>query len=126
MSVGSRSLRRVTKIVTYLEMTDPSQLDPGTEIPELVLGIVDELVGVVCYDLHPDSEVEIKTFGLLPEVTGKGMGGHALTLAIRQGWELTPRTRRLWLHTSSADSRNALPNYHRRGFRTFKIEEDNS
>jgi Acetyltransferase (GNAT) family len=84
----------------------------------------DEPVGIVCCDLHPGPEVEIKTFGLLPEFTGRGMGGHALTLAILQGWGLTPHTRRLWLHTSSVDNPNALPNYHRRGLRTFKTEEE--
>ena len=72
------------------------------------------------YDPHPDHDVEIETFGLVPEFTGKGLGGYALTLAVRQGWDLAPGTRRVWLHTSSADNPNALPNFHRRGFRTFK------
>jgi hypothetical protein len=31
---------------------------------------------------------------------------------------------RVWLHTSSLDHPRALPNYHRRGFRTFKTEEE--
>jgi RimJ/RimL family protein N-acetyltransferase len=79
---------------------------------------------VACYDPHPRAEVEIKTFGLVAEFTGKGLGGHALTLAIGQAWELTPGTHRVWLHTSSADNPNALPNYHRRRFRTFKTEQD--
>jgi RimJ/RimL family protein N-acetyltransferase len=164
----------VTKVVTYLEMTDPSWLNPGTDVPGLiltaaderlplvaelmtrvgapygwrstsrgpeeweqwfaehpersyrVLALRDEPVGIVCYEPHPGSEVEIKTFGLLPEFTGKGLGGHALTLAIRQGWELRPNTRRLWLHTSSEDNPHALANYHRRGLRTFKTEEEGS
>jgi hypothetical protein len=62
------SLPRVTKIVTYVEMTDRS-------------------------------------------------------LVIRQGWELVPGTRRVWLHTSSADNPHALPNYHRRAFRIFRTEQ---
>lgn len=161
----------MTTTVTYVEMTDRSQLVPGTPVPGLALVATDgdlsqmpalmarvgapyqwrsarrspqewdewfaehpnrtcwlltlegESAGVVCYDLHPGADVEIKTFGLLPEFTGKGLGGHALTLAIRQGWDLVPDVRRVWLHTSSADNSNALPNYHRRGFRTFKTEE---
>jgi GNAT superfamily N-acetyltransferase len=160
----------VTEIVTYVEMTDRSQLNPGAVVPGLALTNADgdlllvsdvmarigapygwrssrrgpqewqawfaehpgrtswlltldgEPAGVACYDPHPGAEVEIKTFGLLPEFTGKGLGGHALTLAIRQGWELAPGTRRVWLHTSSADNPHALPNYHRRGFRTFKTD----
>ena len=161
----------MTKIVTYVEMTDRSQLTPGTVVPGLALTVADsrlplvagimarigapygwrsasrspqewqawfaehpgrtcwlltqgdEPVGVVVYDPHPDAEVEVKTFGLVPESTGKGLGGYALTLAVRQGWDLLPGTRRVWLHTSSADNPNALPNYHRRGFRTFTTEE---
>jgi RimJ/RimL family protein N-acetyltransferase len=37
-----------------------------------LLTLDDEPVGVVCYDPHPGAEVEIKTFGLVPEFTGKG------------------------------------------------------
>lgn len=88
-----------------------------------LLTLADEPAGVVCYDLHPGGDVQIRTFGLLPEFTGRGLGGHALTLAIREGWNLVPDVRRVWLHTSSADNPNALPNYHRRGFRTFRTED---
>jgi GNAT superfamily N-acetyltransferase len=164
----------VTNIVTYVEMTDRSQLNPGTIAPGLtlanadkelalvaeilarigapygwrssrrtaeewpawfaghpgrtcwLLGLDGEPAGIAIYDPHPGDDVEIETFGLLPEFTGKGLGGHALTLAIRQGWDLIPGTRRVWLHTSSADNPNALPNYLRRGFRTFKTEERDS
>ncbi|GIG63451.1 N-acetyltransferase [Longispora fulva] len=158
--------------MTYVEMTDRSQLVPGAAVPGMalvtadrdlaliaelmarigapyqwrsarrspqeweewfaehpdrtccLLTVADEPVGVVCYDLRAGGDVEIRTFGLLPEFTGRGLGGHALTLAIRRGWELVPGVRRVWLHTSSADNPNALPNYHRRGFDTFKTEED--
>ncbi|KAB2342156.1 GNAT family N-acetyltransferase [Actinomadura rudentiformis] len=79
--------------------------------------------GIVTYDPHPGDEVEIVSFGLLPEFVGKGLGGHALTLGVREAWELVPGVRRVWLHTSSLDHPNALPNYHRRGFRTFRTEE---
>ncbi|MFI5980032.1 GNAT family N-acetyltransferase [Streptomyces sp. NPDC051555] len=91
-----------------------------------LLTLADEPAGAVCYDVHPDGDVEIRTFGLLPEFTGKGLGGHALTLAIRQAWDMVPGVRRVWLHTSSADNANALPNYHRRGFHTFKVEEEDA
>jgi len=157
--------------VTYVEMTDRSQLNPGAEAPGLalvaaagrrplvcavmsrvgapygwrsahrtpqewqawfaehptrgawLLTVDDEPAGVVCYDPHPGPEVEIKTFGLLPEYTGRGLGGHALTLAIGRAWDLLPGTRRVWLHTSSADNPHALPNYLRRGLRAYRTEE---
>ena len=88
-----------------------------------LLSFEGEPAGIVAYDPHPGDEVEIKSFGLLPEFIGKGLGGYALTLGIERAWELFPPVSRVWLHTSSFDHPNALPNYHRRGFRTFKTEE---
>ena len=82
-----------------------------------------EHAGIVAYEPHLDDEVEIKSFGLLPESIGKGLGGFALTLAIEQAWDLQPGVARVWLHTSSKDHPNALPNYHRRGFATFATQE---
>ncbi|WP_406642535.1 GNAT family N-acetyltransferase [Amycolatopsis sp. WGS_07] len=88
-----------------------------------LLRFEDQPAGMVAYDLHPGGDVEIETFGLLPEFVGKGLGGYALTLGIRQGWALAPGVTRIWLHTSSLDHPHALPNYHRRGFRTVKTEQ---
>ncbi|MEU4563584.1 GNAT family N-acetyltransferase [Actinoplanes sp. NPDC023936] len=81
-----------------------------------------EPAGLVAYQPHPGDEVEIVTFGLLPEFTGRRLGGFALTLGVRRAWDLAPDVTRVWLHTSSQDHPNALPNYHRRGFRTFATE----
>lgn len=82
-----------------------------------------EPAGLVAYDLHPGNEVEIETFGLVPEFVGRGLGGYALTLGIQRAWDLTPPVRRTWLHTSSLDHPHALPNYRRRGLRPFRTEE---
>ncbi|MEO3742796.1 GNAT family N-acetyltransferase [Plantactinospora sp. B5E13] len=82
-----------------------------------------EPAGLVLYDLHPGDEVEIETFGLVPEFVGRRLGGYALTLGIQRAWDLTPTVERIWLHTSSLDHPHALPNYHRRGFRTFRTAE---
>jgi GNAT superfamily N-acetyltransferase len=79
--------------------------------------------GMLCYVIHPGDVVEIETFGLRPEFVGQGLGGFALTLGVRQAWDLIPSASRVWLHTSSHDHPHALRNYHRRGFRTFKTEE---
>jgi GNAT superfamily N-acetyltransferase len=80
-----------------------------------------DVAGIADLEPHPAGEVEITTFGLLPEFVGKGLGGHALTLTIRQAWEFEG-ARRVWLHTSTRDHPNALPNYQRRGFRPFRTE----
>jgi RimJ/RimL family protein N-acetyltransferase len=79
--------------------------------------------GIVTYEPYPDGDVEIRSFGLVPEYIGKGLGSYALTLGVQQAWETMPGVRRVWLHTSSLDHPNALPNYERRGFRVFRIEE---
>lgn len=67
--------------------------------------------------------MEITTFGLVPDQVGQGLGGYALTLALTEAWQLTPGARRVWLHTSNLDDPHALPNYHRRGFRTFRTAQ---
>ncbi|WP_068928810.1 GNAT family N-acetyltransferase [Planobispora rosea] len=87
-----------------------------------LLSFEGEPAGIISYDLHPGGEVEIETFGLLPEFVGRGLGGFALTLGIQRAWELTSSVNRVWLHTSTLDHPHALPNYHRRGFRTFRTE----
>lgn len=87
-----------------------------------LLSLDGEPVGIAAYDVHPGEEVEIETFGLLPEFTGKNLGGYALTLTVERAWRLAPSVRRVWLHTSSLDHPHALPNYHRRGFHTYKTE----
>jgi GNAT superfamily N-acetyltransferase len=69
----------------------------------------------------PDNGVEIAYFGLLPEFTGRGLGAHMLTRAVECAWSLAPA--RVWLHTSSLDHPAALPNYLKRGFAIFRVEE---
>ncbi|ADJ44072.1 acetyltransferase [Amycolatopsis mediterranei S699] len=77
-----------------------------------------EVAGAADFEAQPGNDVEITTFGLVPEFVGKGLGGCALTLVVADAWAL-PGTRRVWLHTSTLDHPNALPNYLRRGFRSF-------
>lgn len=80
--------------------------------------------GLLLLAPQPEGNVEIATFGLVPELVGRGFGGHALTVAVRQAWntvdhdDLAP-VRRVWLHTSSLDHPHALANYRARGFRPF-------
>ena len=64
--------------------------------------------------------VEIVYFGLLPEYTGRGLGGHLLTIAVEEAWALGGD--RVWLHTNTLDHPGALPNYLKRGFRAFHAE----
>ncbi len=83
-----------------------------------------EVAGLCELKIHPADEVEIATFGLVPESVGAGLGGHALTLAVRVAWDGerpdAGPVRRVWLHTSTADHPNALHNYLNRGFQPYR------
>ena len=67
-----------------------------------------------------DGAVEIGYFGLVPRFIGRGLGGWLLTHAVREAHALGAT--RVWLHTCTLDSPNALPAYKARGFREFRTE----
>ena len=69
------------------------------------------------------SETEISYFGLLEEYIGRGIGGYALSVAIRKSFEKD--IKRVWLHTCTLDHPNALKNYIARGMRVFRKENIN-
>jgi GNAT superfamily N-acetyltransferase len=75
------------------------------------------------FELRRDNAggTEIVYFGLLPEFTGRGLGGHMLTAAVEAAWSHQPE--RVWLHTNTMDHPSALPNYLKRGFTAFHSEE---
>jgi len=77
-------------------------------------------IGYLELQLHQDASVEIVNFGLRPEFIGQGLGGHALTLAIRHCFELGADG--VWLHTCSLDHPSALKNYYARGFKFIREE----
>jgi GNAT superfamily N-acetyltransferase len=91
-----------------------------------LITLEDELAGVAAIEPQPGGDVEIASFGLLPEHVGKGLGSPALTMVIRQAWASEPveatAVRRVWLHTCSYDHPNALRNYRRRGLRVYRTE----
>jgi GNAT superfamily N-acetyltransferase len=68
----------------------------------------------------PDGSIEIAYFGLLREFMGRGLGGHLLTQAVQHAWDAGAS--RVWVHTSTLDHPNALPNYLKRGFNVYKTE----
>lgn len=69
---------------------------------------------------HDDNSTEIAYFGLLHEFIGRGLGKQLLTCAVETAW--ASGTARVWLHTCTLDDPAALPNYLKRGFRSFKQE----
>lgn len=69
---------------------------------------------------YEDGSVEIAYFGLLPEYTGRGLGGWMLTRAVQDAWGRGAS--RVWVHTCTLDHPSALPNYTKRGFAPYKTE----
>jgi GNAT superfamily N-acetyltransferase len=66
--------------------------------------------------LEPD--VEIAYLGVLPAFIGRRFGAWLLTTAIERGFAMGAS--RVWVHTCTLDSPNALANYQARGMRVFK------
>ena len=83
----------------------------------------ENLVGFELLNNPHLSETEITYFGLLEEYIGRGIGGYALSVAIRKSFEKD--IKRVWLHTCTLDHPNALKNYIARGMTVFKKENIN-
>ena len=86
-----------------------------------VISESDDLIGFFELLYNPDlNETEISYFGLLEEYIGKGIGGYALSEAIKKSFE--KNIKRVWLHTCTLDHPNALKNYIARGMKVFRKE----
>jgi GNAT superfamily N-acetyltransferase len=77
----------------------------------------DESAGYFELRREADGPVEIAYFGLLQPFIGRGLGGLMLTRAVDEAFAFGAS--RVWLHTCTLDSPNALPGYMARGFRPF-------
>ncbi|MBW8880224.1 MAG: GNAT family N-acetyltransferase, partial [Asticcacaulis sp.] len=60
---------------------------------------------------------ELAFFGLVPGAIGKGLGRALMDEALRRAW--SRGIRRLWVHTCTFDSPDALPFYIRSGFTPY-------
>ncbi|PVB59702.1 GNAT family N-acetyltransferase [Labrenzia sp. 011] len=76
-------------------------------------------VGTLELNYAIPEEPEISYFGLKPEAIGSGTGRWLMARAVEMAWA-RPQTRRLWLHTCTADSPQALGFYMSCGFRPCK------
>ena len=91
---------------------------PQIAVWELLVG--DASAGFFELRRSGDDDVEIAYFGLVPSFIGRGLGGALLTTAVQEAWKFGGH--RVWLHTCTLDSPNALPNYRARGFRPYRTE----
>ncbi|MGY4772644.1 GNAT family N-acetyltransferase [Kribbella sp. CWNU-51] len=75
-------------------------------------------------------ETEIENFGLLRGFIGRGIGGHLLTVGLRNAWTLHERhagvdpITRVWVHTNTLDGPAAVANYKARGLTPYKTVEE--
>ncbi|MDN3720352.1 GNAT family N-acetyltransferase [Roseibium salinum] len=76
-------------------------------------------VGMLELDYADPAEPVVSYFGLTPEAIGGGVGRWLMAQAVAMAWG-RPETKRLWLHTCTGDSPQALGFYQSCGFRPYK------
>lgn len=87
------------------------------EVFSLIEG--DERVGLLELDYKDAANVEIAYFGLTPAAIGRGKGRWLMSRGIEMAWS-RPETERLWLHTCTGDSPQALGFYQSCGYVPYK------
>ena len=91
--------------------------EPTREIYSPVRG--GQRLGLLEIDYEDRSNPEVAYFGLVPDAIGGGLGRWLMNQAIDMAWA-RPETERLWLHTCTGDSPQALPFYMACGFRPYR------
>lgn len=77
-------------------------------------------VGLLELDFRKLPDCELAFFGLVPSLTGKGLGQWLMAQAKAMAWRKD--VTRLWVHTCTLDSPAALPFYMKAGFVPFARE----
>jgi len=78
-----------------------------------------EAVGLLELNFADPENAELAYFGLVPEAIGSGAGRWLMNQALDKVWA-RPETKRMWLHTCTADSPQALGFYRSCGFTPYK------
>jgi GNAT superfamily N-acetyltransferase len=96
------------------------------QVDSFVLWRAAQAIGLLELNFDHPTDCELAFFGLLPRMVGHGMGRALMDEALRRAWA-RPITR-LWVHTCTFDSPQALPFYIRSGFvvyqRMVEIHDD--
>ncbi|MCV0423904.1 MAG: GNAT family N-acetyltransferase [Roseibium sp.] len=102
-----------------LEETDLAKLlsEPTRENYRPVIN--GEAVGTLELDFSDPAEPELAYFGLTPGAIGGGVGRWLMAQALEIAWSRT-ETKRLWLHTCTGDSPQAMKFYMSCGFQPYK------
>ncbi len=103
-------------------------LDAFIQDPRLELYVVEAGLGTTAgfflldvRNLVVEGVVNLVLFGLFPEFCGRGLGGWALSEALRRAWR--EGTRRVDVNTCTLDHPAALPLYLKAGFVPIRAEE---
>jgi ribosomal protein S18 acetylase RimI-like enzyme len=126
--IACEKLSVPTYLALYRAVGEPVQWDERLRMPahELkaflaadttiihVLRVDGEAIGLLEAVRHPDREIEIANFGLVPAHQGKRLGPHLLDFGLRSLWKEEPR--RIWLRTDTNDHLNAVKTYEKAGF----------
>lgn len=75
--------------------------------------------GLLELDFANPEEPELAYFGLIPDAIGGGAGRWMMAQALQMVWA-RQETKRVWLHTCTGDSPQALPFYLSCGFSAYK------
>lgn len=79
-------------------------------------------LGLCEFDRSGFPDIELKNFGIIPEVQGQGLGRRLLVAAAGQEWQ--SGATRIWLHTDSWDHPAAIRLYSSLGFRVFEERDE--
>ncbi len=90
--------------------------DPKIEI--YVLSADGQEKGLLELDLRQFPDIEIASFGLAADMIGQGAGRYLMSETLRASWSHHPS--RVWLHTCTIDSAQAIAFYLKSGFLPYK------
>jgi GNAT superfamily N-acetyltransferase len=79
-------------------------------------------LGLCEFDRSSFPDIELKNFGIVPEMQGRGLGRRLLAAALAQEWETG--LQRVWLHTDNWDHPAAMRLYSTLGFRVFEERDE--
>ena len=99
-------------------LKSPAELDAILADPNTLIYVAERderLIGLLELAVQAQDDVEVGYFGLVPGETGHGVGSWLMDRAQRIAWARS-ETRRLWLHTCTADDPAAMGFYRKMGF----------
>jgi GNAT superfamily N-acetyltransferase len=130
-------LTRTDYLALYRRVGEPVRWDQRLQLPAAQLDALlssealrlyvlrsasGQAIGLCEFDRSGFPDIELKNFGIAPEMWGHGLGRWLLGVALRCEWESEPS--RIWLHTDNWDHPAALHLYEWAGFRVYAERDE--